>query len=260
MTRRVVLFKGQTSWMQTPEFVGDKDELMKESTTLSCDKNWPQIARIFIQSKTKDEFSAASLQVQGLYHDTMAKNRLEKLRLFKQPDDTLDETLVVYEDLGVTGIQAVGTCPVCGRTHLIWYRPDKTISSTMQCLTCGARLRVLDPLPTKEEWAEAIDMYKKPTPSYRLATPDDFPHITQKLKEYAEKKQEVLTEKQLAGAASEWLKDEIKNDIAAKHLGDPVKILKIVQYTGGEFRYEIMFRDWSTAILRRRYLISLNKD
>ena len=49
MTRRVVLFKGQTSWMQTPEFVGDKDELMKESTTLSCDKNWPQIARIFIQ-------------------------------------------------------------------------------------------------------------------------------------------------------------------------------------------------------------------
>ena len=82
MTRRVVLFKGQTSWMQTPEFVGDKDELMKESTTLSCDKNWPQIARIFIQSKTKDEFSAASLQVQGLYHDTMAKNRLEKLRLF----------------------------------------------------------------------------------------------------------------------------------------------------------------------------------
>ena len=26
MTRRVVLFKGQTSWMQTPEFVGDKDE------------------------------------------------------------------------------------------------------------------------------------------------------------------------------------------------------------------------------------------
>ena len=62
MTRRVVLFKGQTSWMQTPEFVGDKDELMKESTTLSCDKNWPQIARIFIQSKTKDEFSAASLQ------------------------------------------------------------------------------------------------------------------------------------------------------------------------------------------------------
>lgn len=260
MTRRVVLFKGQTSWVQTPEFVGDKDELMKESTSLSCDENWTKIARTFIQSRTKDEFSKASVWAQGLYHDTMAENCLAKIRLFKRPDDTLDETLVVYEDLGVTGIQAVGSCPVCGRTHLVWYRPDKIISSTMQCLTCGARLKFLDPLPTKEEWFEAIDMYKKPTPSYRLAAPDDFPHITQTLKEYAEKRQETLTEEQLAGAASEWLKDEMKNDIAARHLGDPVKILKIVQYTGGEFRYEIMFRDWSTAILRGRYLVPLYKN
>lgn len=257
MTRRVVIFKGQTSWVQTPEFTGDKDELAKESPTLSCDKNWPMIARRFVQAKTREEFSEASIWAQGLYHDTASENRPVKIRLFKRPDDTLDETLVVYEDLGVTGIQTVGVCPVCGRTHLIWYRPDKSVSSAIQCLTCGAKLRVLDPLPTQEEWAEAIDMYKKPAPSYRLAVPSDFPHIAQKLKEYAEKKQEALTEEQLAGAANEWLKDEIKSDIAAKHLGEPVKISKIVQYTGGEFRYEVMFRDWSTAILRSRYLIPL---
>lgn len=261
MTTRVVIFKGQTGWLQTPEFNGDKDELAQASATLSCDKNWRMIARRFIQAKTKEEFAEASAWAQSLYHNSACETKPAEIREFKRPDETVDETLVVYEDLGVSGIHAIGVCPTCGRSHVIWYRPDKTVSSPgMKCLTCAARLRVYEPLPSQEEWTKAIDMYQMPAPSFRLATPDDFPHIAQKLKEYTAAKQEPeLTGEQLAAASYGWLGEEMGSDIAANHMGEPVKIAKIVQYTGGEFRFEIMFKDWSTAVVRSRYLIPLKK-
>lgn len=260
MTRRVVLFKGQTNWMMTPEFIGDKDELAKESATRSCDKNWAIIARRFIQAKTAEEFGKASTWAQGLYHDTAGDKTPKKLRPFKNPDDLPDEALVVYEDLGVSGIQAVGMCPACGRTHFITYRPDKTVSSSgRKCLTCATKLRFLDPLPGDVVWAEAIDMYNKPAPSYRIATPDDFPHISQKLQEYAESREEPITEEEIATGAREWLAEEMRDENAAKNMGEPVKISKIVRHAGDEFQFEVLFRDWSTAVLRGRYLIPIKK-
>lgn len=61
MTKRVVLFKGQTNWLMTPEFVGDKAELSNESATRSCDKSWLAIAQRFIQVKTKEDFNDTTI-------------------------------------------------------------------------------------------------------------------------------------------------------------------------------------------------------
>lgn len=245
----------------TPEFIGDKDELAKESATRSCDKSWAIIARKFIQAKTEKEFGEASAWAQKLYHDTATGNEAsKKLQTFHGPDDLPDEVLVVYEDLGVSGIQTVGVCPSCGRTHFITYRPDKSISFPSQkCLTCASRLRFLDALPGEPAWADAIDMYNMPAPSHRIATPGDFPHISQKLREYAESKGEPVNDETIAAGAKEWLAEEMRDENAAKNMGEPVKISKIVRYTGDEFQFEVLFRDWSTAVLRERYLIPIKK-
>lgn len=95
----------------TPEFIGDRTELAQESATRSCDKTWTVIARRFTQAKTKDEFSEVSAWAQGLYHDTDSEQAPKKIREFKRPDEMPDEVLVVHEDLGVSGIHALGVCP-----------------------------------------------------------------------------------------------------------------------------------------------------
>lgn len=100
MTKRVVLFKGQTNWLMTPEFVGDKAELSNESATRSCDKSWLAIAQRFIQVKTKEDFNDTTIWAQGLYHDTAGEQKLKKVRVFKRPNEMPDEILVIYEDLG----------------------------------------------------------------------------------------------------------------------------------------------------------------
>jgi len=262
MTTRIVLFKGQTNWFVTPEFIGDKEELAQESATRSCDKRWPVIARRFIQVKTKDEFIATSSWAQKLYHNTAGDQPAQKIKVFKHLDEMPDEVLVVYEDLGVSGFHAIGVCPNCGRAHIISFRPDETSPSpTLHCLTCAANLRVQGVLPSQEQWAEALEKYNKPAPFFRLATPDDFPHITEKLTEYAaSKKDEPTPPDVIAAGAREWLSEELKDQNAAKHMGESVKISKIVQYTGSEFMFEVIFRDWSTALVRSRHLIPLEKS
>lgn len=261
MTTRVVLFKGHTNWLMTPEFIGDRAELAQESATRSCDKNWTAIARRFTQAKTKDEFSEVSTWAQGLYHDTAGEQAPKKIRVYKRPDEMPDEVLVVHEDLGVSGLHTLGVCPTCGRTHFVTFRPDKTTLSTgMRCLTCAAKLQLQGQLPSQEEWAAALDKYNAPTPSYRVSTPDDFPHISQKLWEYAASKKDepAPSSETIAAGAREWLREEMRDQNAAKNMGKPVKISKIVQYTGGEFLFEVIFRDWSSALLRSRYLIPLD--
>lgn len=262
MTTRTVLFKGQTNWLMTPEFIGDKNELAQESATRSCDKNWTTIAPRFIQARTKDEFSDVSIWAQGLYHDLSNEQKPKEIRAYKRPDEMPDEILVVYEDLGATGIQTIGVCPTCGRVHFITLLPNRTLlSSGTKCLTCASDLRIQGQLPSIEEWAEALDKYSKPAPSYRVATPDDFPHISQKLHEYATTRNDgkLSSPEAFAAAARGWLMEEMRDENAAKHMGDPIKISKIVQYTGYEFLFEVIFRDWSTALLRGRYLIPLEK-
>lgn len=113
-----------------------------------------------------------------------------------------------------------------------------------------------------EEWEEVLKKYNKPAPSYRIATPDDFPHITKTLQEYAASKNDasLSSPEAIAAGAREWLREEIRDTNAAKNMGEPVKISKIIQYTGSEFILEVIFRDWSTAVLRSRYLIPLRKE
>lgn len=263
MTTRVVLFKGQTNWLLTPEFIGDKEELERGSATRSCDKNWAAIARRFARAKTKDDFASVSAWAQELYHDVAGNQAPQKIKVFKRPDEMPDEVLVVYEDLGASGIHAVGVCPICGRTHFITFRTEKVAPAPgKRCLTCAADLRFQGQLPSREEWVEALDKYNKPTPSYRVATPDDFPHITQKLREYAASKKDepMPAPEAIAAGAKQWLSEEMRDQNAAKNMGEPVKISKIVQYMGGEFLYEVIFRDWSTSLLRSRYLIPIEKD
>ncbi len=255
MKKRIVLFKGQTGWFMTPEFIGDKEELLKGPAGKSCDENWAMIARKFTQAKTKEEFSKMSAWAQRLYHDGAAPAQSQDIQLYSLPETLPDEVLVVYEDLGATGIQILANCSVCGRTHFLVYRPDKSTDASLQCLSCASKLVVRGTLPGPDAWSDALDMYRKPAPSYRLAVPEDFPSIQKALREAAEKKQ--ICEEDIASAAKTWLADSMKDSGAASHMNAPVKILKIVGYSGDEFIYQVMFRDWSTAVVRARFLKSL---
>lgn len=260
MTSRMVLFKGQTSWLMTPEFIGDKAELAQESATRSCDKNWTVIARHFLQVKTKDEFIEATNWAQALYHDTAGDQAPKKVRVFKRPDEAPDEILVIYEDLGVSGINAIGVCPTCGRTHLMLLRPDKTSFSTgNKCLTCAAELRTQGHLPSQKAWEEALDKYNKPAPSFRMAVPGDFQYISQQVQELASQREKPLADEEFAAAERGMLAEMLKDEIAAAHMGEPVKISKIVRFLGNEPCFEVIFRDWNTTVLPSRYLIPLEK-
>lgn len=256
MKKRQVIFKGQTSWFMTPEFIGDKDELAQSSGTQSCDESWGMIARRFIHAKTKDEFSKASAWAQRQYHDSAKSSQSQEPGLYRLPDTTLDEILVVHEDLGTTGIQAMAQCSACGRTHFLIYRPDKTTNAAERCLTCASQLITRGAMPSPEAWGAALDMYREPAATYRIAVPGDFPEIERTLKEVAAKRQDenLASDEGFDAAAKKWLTDMMKDSNAAAHMNAPVKILKIVGYSGDEFIYEVLFRDWSTAVLRSRFL------
>lgn len=260
MTNRMVIFQGQTNWLMAPVFIGDKTELAQESATRSCDKNWGVIARHFLQVKTKDEFVEASAWAHGQYHDTAGGQTAKKVKIFKRPDEMPDEVLVVHEDLGVSGIHAIGVCPTCGRTHFMHYRPDKTAFSTgNRCLTCAAILHIQGQLPSQKAWEEALDKYNKPAPSFRMAVPADFPQISQQVQEYASKREKPPTDEEFAAAERGFLAEMLKDDIAARHMGEPLKISKIVRFSGNAFFYEVIFLDWSSTVLHGQYLIPLEK-
>lgn len=258
MKSRVVLFKGQTNWLMSPVFYGDKTELAQSSATRSCDKNWTTISRKFMLAKTKDEFAAVSKWAQELYHDTAAPTEVKPVTIYKSTDDVPDELLVVYEDLATTGIHVIGECSVCGRTHVLVCRPDKTINTAGgKCLTCGGKLFVRGTLPGLDAWGAILDKYQLPAPSFRIAVPDDFPHIKETLRkpEVVKKDKSLETEEGVNAAAKEWLSEIMKDHNAVSHMGEPVKISKIVGYSGDEFLLEVIFKDWSSAIVRERFLI-----
>lgn len=259
MKRRLVIFKGQTGWFMTPEFFGDKNELAKESKTKSCDETWTMIARKFTQAKTKEEFSEVNAWAQGLYHDSETPAQPQEICTYTLPETLPDEVLVVYEDLGVTGIQMIADCSVCGRTHFLVYNPDKTIEDdAVKCQSCASKLIVHGAIPSIDAWKDALEMYRKPAPSYRMAIHDDFPEIKKTLLEYAAKKQDKsMSREELEASSKTWLAEIMKDSNAASHMGAPVKLLKIVEYTGGEFIFQVLFRDWSTAVVRSRFLKSL---
>ena len=69
MTRRKVIFvDSDYSKYATPEFNGDKSELLAFNSSDSCDKDWKEIEELFMKCQTLHEFEMANEYVQNLYH------------------------------------------------------------------------------------------------------------------------------------------------------------------------------------------------
>lgn len=219
MTHRIVVFIGRSGWFMTPEFVGDKKELAQFRAGESCDQTWSQIARKFSSAKTLLEFKEVSDWAQAQYH--RQQPTIAPPILYHPPSSTPDEMFIVYEDLAVAGISSLGQCPFCGRAYPVHYLPDGSIKSpSHQCLTCGTTLREMEELPSRERWGEALELYHSEPAS--LCISPDVKH---------------------------------KDSVAAAHVGQPVKIQKLITYECGKFRYEVLFRDWQTAKVNEDELI-----
>jgi hypothetical protein len=70
MTRRYLVFYDNESgfYYSTPEFNGDKSEMVAFGSRDSCDKDWPDIVIDFQGVDTLEKFRAASDKAQGYYH------------------------------------------------------------------------------------------------------------------------------------------------------------------------------------------------
>ena len=70
MTRRIVAYTdpitGKT--YKTPEFNGDKSELLRRKSLDSCDMDWPDIMELFSTVTTLDIFIGANEKAQQFYH------------------------------------------------------------------------------------------------------------------------------------------------------------------------------------------------
>lgn len=211
MTHRIVVFIGRSGWFMTPEFVGDKKELEQFRGGERCDQTWTQISRKFSSAKTLLEFKEVSDWAQAQYHGQ--QSTITPPILYHLPASVPDEMFLVYEDLAVTGISSLGQCPFCGRAYPVHYLPDGSVKSPgIQCLTCGTTLREMEELPTRDMWGQALELYHSEPAS--LCISSEVGH---------------------------------RDPVAAAHVGQPVKIQKLLTYECGKFRYEVLFRDWQTA-------------
>ena len=221
MPRRVVIFKGRAGWFSTGEFYGDKEELESIQSKDTCDVNWDRIAKLFQKVKTLDDFQKVACWATRQYHSSVTPAKQEEI-LKAMPllahqilNEHPDEMLIVYEDLGQTGIKTFCRCPNCGRAYPVTYKLDGTIdASVYQCLTCGVLLDWAEPMPSVDLWAEALEMYKAPPATYKVVT------------------------------------GQVSNSVAREHMGAPVKILKIVEYQHDQMIFEVQFRDRKTALVK----------
>ncbi len=222
LTRRIVIFKGREGWFSTREFVGDRRELEAIHSQDTCEATWKSISRAFQGVKTLQEFQTTASWAEHLYHSAVESPQEDPPSL---PDDMPllaarglekdpDEILVVYQDLGATGIRSFCRCPSCGRAYPITYDVDGKVSfSTALCLSCGTPVDWSEPMPSEEAWQTALKMYKEPPATYKIK--DDMVH----------------------------------NQIAREHAGHPVKLLKIIGFESNKMTFEAQFRDRKTALV-----------
>lgn len=223
LTRRIIIFKGREGWFSTKEFVGDKRELEAIHSQDTCEATWKSIARAFQGVKTLEDFQTTASWAEHLYHSGVECPQedppslpgdmplLAARGLEKDPD----EILVVYQDLGATGIRSFCRCPSCGRAYPLTYDVNGKCSfATAVCLSCGTPVDWSEPMPSEGTWQGALKMYKEPPATY-------------KIKDYS-----------------------ARDQVAREHVGCPVKLLKIVGFERDEIIFEVQFRDWKTALVR----------
>ena len=222
LTRRIVIFKGRDGWFSTREYVGDRRELEAIHSQDTCEVTWKSIARAFQGVKTLEDFQTTASWAESLYHSGVEcpqedppslPNDMPLLAargLEKDPD----EILVIYQDLGATGIRSFCRCPSCGRAYPLTYDTNGKCSfTTAVCLSCGTPVDWSEPMPSEEAWQTALKMYNEPPATYEIK--DDTAH----------------------------------DQIAREHAGHPVKILKIIGFERDEMTFEVQFRDWKTALV-----------
>lgn len=232
LTRRVVFFKGREGWYSTGEFVGDKTELETAKSQDTCEANWKTISRVFQNAKTVADFQKAAAWANHLYHSNVPTPNEDaptppagaSIMVSRALEKNPDEILMVYEDLGATGIHSFCRCPNCGRAYPLVYKPDGGVSfPTLACLTCGIALDWAEPMPSTAQWEHVIQMYKEVPATYKIAD------------------------------------GQIHDQIAREHQGQPVKILKIVGYEDKKVVFQVQFRDWKTAMVWDTELIPCQK-
>ena len=203
LTRRIVIFKGRDGWFSTREYVGDRRELEAIHSQDTCEVTWKSIARAFQGVKTLEDFQTTASWAESLYHSGV-----------ECPQEDPHEILVIYQDLGATGIRSFCRCPNCGRAYPLTYDTNGKCSfTTAVCLSCGTPVDWSEPMPSEEAWQTALKMYNEPPATYEIK--DDTAH----------------------------------DQIAREHAGHPVKILKIIGFERDEMTFEVQFRDWKTALV-----------
>lgn len=168
MTRRVVIFQGKDGWFVTPEFNGDKSEFEHFCLGDTCDENWTTIAARFSRAKTLQEFREANMWAQGLYHSRFGQSNPEPVVQLAFGSTTPDETMVVYEDLGVTGFSTEYFCHNCNCTHTFTYKPDGRLSAPSFRCYCGALIAPNPYQPSAAAWEEAVQVYRSAAWTYQL--------------------------------------------------------------------------------------------
>lgn len=227
------MFKGREGWFSSREFVGDKEELAQAGGHESCTASWTAISRVFQNVKTLTEFQRAISWATHLYQSDIPKGHEQEpvlpsdmpLMAARALEKDPDEVLIVYEDLGSTGIKTFLRCPNCGRAYPVAFKLDGTLDASFYtCLSCGTPLDWAEPVPSNETWLRALETYRTPPATYKVHS------------------------------------GTVLDQVAREHAGKPLKILKIVCFEAEECVFEAQFRDWKTALVRASELELVNAN
>lgn len=216
MTHHQVIFAGRKGWFTAPVFVGDKKELAHFRAGYSCDLNWSVIAHTFERCGTLDEFAKTAEWAANAYHYPLGNQpKYTGVQAYRGAGP-MDSPLFVHEDLSKTGLYYELQCASCNVVHPFKFLPSgQAILSPRTCCFCGAPLECTSLLPTAEAWQQALDLIQAPPKTYCINPRCD-------------------------GAL---------DSIASIHSGAPLKCDKIVTYREGLFHIEVLFQDWSRAII-----------
>ncbi len=114
MTRRRIAMAAQAGgyWV-TPEFHGDREELLRFDSRDSCDLDWPEIAAMFYGVQALPDLAAASQVAQACYHSSIGKIEiLSPQYVLNLNDLTCDELFIIQN----------GMLAPAKRQHALYYQ------------------------------------------------------------------------------------------------------------------------------------------
>lgn len=97
MTRRRVLFVDHDGkqLVITDEYNGDKSEFLAMGSQDSCDKDWDEMEREFLNCYTLSQFEEADRRCQGYYHSCICQMEYQPLTFLDKSSDTPDGNVLI---------------------------------------------------------------------------------------------------------------------------------------------------------------------